>query len=66
MRVSFTQEHFISYFITRVRITCIFSTDTSTRTKTNSFGDYHAAITSYPMWCPEESNFDDPGFNGMQ
>ena len=40
-----------NYFITRVRITCCFSTATSTRTKTVSFGDWYATITLWPYVC---------------
>lgn len=67
----------INYFITRVRITCYFSTGSSTRTKTVGFGDTTCCHYIKPVIggspCPDSfpiaigmENHDDPGFNGMQ
>jgi hypothetical protein len=47
----FNKECIANYFITRVRITCCFSTATSIRTKTVSFGDWYASITLWPYVC---------------
>jgi hypothetical protein len=66
------KECITNYFITRVRITCCFSTDSSTRTKTIGFGDTTCCHYIKPVIGgasrPDRNreNHDDPGFNGMQ
>jgi hypothetical protein len=64
------KECITNYFITRVRITCCFSTGSSIRTKTIGFGDTTCYHYIKPIFCGascpdyDRENRDDPGFNG--